>query len=461
MTSKNHGSRKKRGRPRAPQKLATSAKTTKGDASGSPRVSTPAGSDRNLILPAIQAQMGDWIYYITSMRLSDVAARVQLAEELHEAKSLSEYIQRRVTKRSEEIAKYLEEHEERFFNSLVIGVYGGMPQFFAVDIKPNPHLDPEKLPDTVEGALGILTLGGAEDLYALDGQHRVEGIRRAVRRDASLGADVVSCVFVAFLKDTALGMRRTRRLFTTLNRYAKPITPRDAVALDEDDVSAIVTRRLIEQYELFKDPKVSIAGTKALAATNTKHFTTLVGLYDATDDLLKPSSSRPRQWSQFKKRRPSDTDLNTNLEVAKAFWDQVRTNFPPVEAMAVAVDGDGTVAQYRHRDGGHLLFRPMGLRILVRAYRALLASGIAPQDALAKLAAVPMELGSAPWVGLLFDPQNHRVLYTGENQNAATRLLVYAAGGSLEKLKTTPEKLRDELAGLLGREPEDVQLPLY
>ena len=36
-----------------------------------------------LKVPGLRAYMGDWVYYISFLRLKDVAERVSLAQELH------------------------------------------------------------------------------------------------------------------------------------------------------------------------------------------------------------------------------------------------------------------------------------------------------------------------------------------------------------------------------------------
>jgi len=45
---------------------------------------------------------------------------------------------------------------------------------------------------------------------------------------------------------------KTRRLFATLNRYAKPVSLTEIIALDEDDVVALTCRDLLENHPLFK-----------------------------------------------------------------------------------------------------------------------------------------------------------------------------------------------------------------
>src|ERR1019366_4366533 len=98
----------------------------------------------------------------------------------------------------------------------------------------------------------IIAFDGSEKLFAVDGQHRVVGIQRAVAAKEALGDEEVCVIFVGHSNDR-VGLQRTRRLFTTLNRYAKPVNKTEIIALDEDAAVAIVTRRLLESYRLLKD----------------------------------------------------------------------------------------------------------------------------------------------------------------------------------------------------------------
>lgn len=76
---------------------------------------------RELILPALRGIMGDWIYYSCLMSIDDIGSRVSFADDIHKNDKLSEMIQRQLKRgRSDQIASYLRNQEERFFNSLVI-----------------------------------------------------------------------------------------------------------------------------------------------------------------------------------------------------------------------------------------------------------------------------------------------------------------------------------------------------
>lgn len=119
------------------------------------------------------------------MRLKDITSLVDYASEIHKSKGLSDLIQRELkSKRSGEISNYLLSDEEAFFNSLVVGVYKGDPQwhqFDSITRKENIDLDDYEYPDYADDALGFLSLDRTEKIIAIDGQHRLSGIKKAIQ----------------------------------------------------------------------------------------------------------------------------------------------------------------------------------------------------------------------------------------------------------------------------------------
>ncbi len=148
-----------------------------------------------LLVPAIKARMGDWAYYVTFLRFSDVAERISMAAEIHSAQSLHDLLQRGLKDRAAEISEYLRTQPQRFFNSLVIGTYGGSPEWRELEVKPS-QISSSPPPAYTEGALGFLHLAGTELLFAIDGQHRVAGIREALRQQPDLANEEVAAIFV-------------------------------------------------------------------------------------------------------------------------------------------------------------------------------------------------------------------------------------------------------------------------
>jgi len=401
--------------------------------------------------------MGSWYYYITQMRMDDVAERVSVASEIHESKSLNDLIQRRLSARSKDISDYLLTQEQRFFNAFVLGIYGGQPRWYELDVKSNTYFDAEEeLPSHVENALGFLELSGQEKIFAIDGQHRVVGIRRAVQEKPDLGEDQIAAIFVGHKKDDE-GVQRTRRLFTTLNKYAKAINKLDTIALDEDDVVAVVTRYLVENHSLFIN-KVALASGNSLPPKDLSNFTTIGALYDAMDIFLR--NRNEANWGKFKLIRPSDAEINHFIKQATNIWNILLGRLPALKAFSESPANHEAAAPFRNsKDGGNILFRPVGLLLFIKVLRKFLDAGAVLDEALDALSKTPMSLANELWVGLLWDATNQRMLTTSENQKAAEKVLFYALGGDLSKYRSSEALLKKELAGILNKPISDVLLP--
>ena len=480
-----------------------------------------------LIIPALRARMGDWIYYVTFLRMDQIADQINLAGEIHPSTVLKEMIQREVTNRSSQISNYLLNQPQRFFNSLIVGVYEGSPDWYELKIGTNRHFDAPILPSEMDGVFGILRLDGTQTFFAIDGQHRVEGIRQAVKEQDELKKEEVSVIFVAHQDDLA-GMERTRRLFTTLNRYAKPVQKTEIIALDEDDTIAIVTRDLVEKHQLFCDKflfrteikpnirlenrevleliqrdfrlngitlsrnvkvsvkkedliwliidyarqqtytvrkeknelkiyyqKISTAKTKAIYPKDGNNITSIITLYDVLETMLR---EKGRNWNNFKKFRPNPPTVTQYYNRAVKFWDTMVEFFPPLREFKETPPGKSVAAQYRSESGGNLLFRPVGLEIVATVIREATDQWMSEKEAIKSVSKISMELSGAPWVGLLWDKTNQRMLTTSTNKKVAKQLLFHHIGGDLRRMKTDYKSLKKEYAGLLNKEVSEVKI---
>ena len=185
-----------------------------------------------LILPALRGVMGDWVYYVCLMDFDQLSDRVNFAKEIHQHEGLSTMIQRRLEgKRAFEIMTYLRSQRERFFNSLVVATYGREPNWHALsDVSGDDEVQriDELTHDTLEKN-GFLSFSGEEKIFVLDGQHRLAGIKKLnVGRECDAENDTVSVVFMGH-KATDEDLRRTRRLFTTLNKTAVQVSKADII----------------------------------------------------------------------------------------------------------------------------------------------------------------------------------------------------------------------------------------
>ena len=390
----------------------------------------------SLYLPALFCEMGAWKYYATTMRLRDVAERIRFARDLRHPERYDEWIQREIQpKRTEQISRYLLDQPERFFSSLVVTVYGGEPRWLDLGIVDSSELSLEDLSplqlDSIDKALGLLFLSGDEDLFPIDGQHRLAGIRAAVQANPDRGNDTVSVLFVA-----DRGTVETRRLFSTLNRYAVPVNQGERIILDEDDALAITTRRLIVEHPLLCNNRVAPPKRSSLSESDDTSFTTAVTLY-SINNILCTKYYKGGEWSRKALTgsfRPDDEHLERIFQIGKHFWDLMSKHFPPVQS--VIKKPAAAVSENRRPDGGHLLFRPAGQMAFARAIRSLHARNVPMEDAFAAFKKIPMELAKSPWLGLLWQsfPENRgRMVPTVQTQNVVAGLLLDWGGFASKK----------------------------
>ena len=368
---------------------------------------------KEIVLPALRGVMGDWVYYSCLMGLDELSSRVHYAEEIHKNKALSDMMQRRLRQgRSAQIAEYLKMQTERFFNSLVIATYGGQPNWHALsDIRSRSQTtELRTLTEETVASVGFLTLTGEEKLFALDGQHRLAGIKKAVNDGLEDDPyDEVSVIFVAH-KKTEKGLERTRRLFTTLNKTARPVSKGDIIALDEDDVMAICVRRLIEDTQLFTGKRIAFVASNNMPVANTKSLTTIGTLYDMLTILFTSARSElKKRKTELQRVRPSEEELDAYFSYAKELFIQLRRHFKELNAFYSSTNSEPVVKRYRGNHGGNALFRPIGLEMITRII-ARLARDMSLTRAVKLAARLPHSLDEEPFKWLMWDPNKKTIL---------------------------------------------------
>ena len=417
-------------------------------------------TDRKLeqiVLPALRGVMGDWVFYSCLMDLEKLATRVHYAEEIHKNELLSDMIQRQLKRsRSAQISKYLETQPERFFNSLVIATYGGQPNWHALsDIKSKAKSsDLQDLSEETISSVGFLTLRGDEKLFALDGQHRLAGIKKAVKDGLVQDPyDEISIIFVAH-KDTVKGLERTRRLFTTLNKTARPVSKGDIIALDEDDVMAISVRWLIEETKLFSRDRIAFVASNNMPVANTTSLTTIGNLYDILTILFTNSQSDLKKLkSELQRVRPNDDELQAYFGLAQEFFVLLGQHFKELEAFFARTNAGTVVKKYRGSHGGNALFRPIGLEIFTRII-ARLTKDMTLAQAVKEAAKLPTTLDAPPYESLMWDSNNKTIL--NSHKVTLREVLLYMLGKSKYSDNTLAERYQKEIGDDKAELPEKV-----
>jgi len=391
----------------------------------------------NKKIPAIRANIGNWTYYNANLTFEEISKYVKrIDKELHKSESLSEAIQRGLTNNYLSIKDYILNQEERFFNSLVLAVYDGNPNWIEVELE-------------IEGEefynIGFLSLSGEEKIFPVDGQHRVEGIKSALLENPKLKNEKISVIFIGH-KNTPQGMEKSRRLFNTLNRYAKPVNLSDSIALDEDDSSAISTRNLLEdstKVELFKGNRVIFAKQKAIPHTNKEAFTSLITLYQCNNSILKyyfeniyKSSNKYKEYKEkyykdkrtfnskdFMKYRPDEDTLQDFIKFNEDYWIKFIESFDVIQDYL----SSGTASKYRNKEnGGNILFRPIGIKPFIEAtlefkkYKDI-KNFYEVFDFFKK---INLNLNKKPWTNTIWSPQDGKMA-TSVNNTFVKNMFLY------------------------------------
>lgn len=398
------------------------------------------------LYPALQFDMGAWRYFVVKMSARELSEQVKFASEIDDDRTLDEAIQRvlNTSRVKKEIVTYVQKQPYRFFSSIVVAALGGKPQFYPVQIADDPQFQLFADDDRLNESFGVLRFDGTQDYYALDGQHRLAAIRSALDRDDPLSDNTpesfrddefsVLIVVPNMDDDEQTFRQKYRRLFSNLNRYAKPMDQATNIIMDEDDAFAIVTRGLISEHEFFRwegrhkdSPRIKAKKGKNLKS-NDPYFTSIETLYEINSTLLASKHRENSGWphpdeivdiKQFVRFRPDDHVIDELQRELFLYWDAILGELPELRndptmmrdhsaAERDAGEGDGF-----HASEDHLLFWPIGQQLFADFARYLLdvrqSSPDQPRAASVEAALVGVgdlewRLSEAPWRNLLLVP---------------------------------------------------------
>lgn len=358
------------------------------------------------LIPAFKATVGDWDYYLCMMKYAEVARSIQFAYELGGNKDLATMIQRGISERTNEIREYLLNNEHHFLGALVVSAVGGHPEYVPVEM-----VDSEGLLAGVDREFGVLTFDGSHQFFALDGQHRLKAIKDAIVKDPGLASDDIGVIVVPHF-DNPEGRQRTRRLFTNINRNAKPTSVQENIALDEDDGFAILTRRMLEDHPwLSKDGVVTVfrklgdTGELQLATRNvgvtSEAWTTIGVLYDVLFAL-----GFGLDMSMYDKtQRATDAVLDESYVALSKRLDALVKACGDVKGRLQAAKSAREVrAPKGHESDGHPFMRPVVQVTVARAVADLIGQDLLDWDeALARLSTLEWRLAAPPWLSVFVE----------------------------------------------------------
>lgn len=339
------------------------------------------------------------------------------------------------------------------------------------------------------GRIGLLNLAQAQ-IYALDGQHRVMGIRglhdlqdgrldlkktsgapigRSMTRDQFLAQINVpetelnglmdETISVEYLPAVIKGetrekaVQRVRSIFVAVNSYARKTDKGENILLDESDGFAIVARRAALAHPLFKtatnESRVNWKNT-ALPARSV-WLTTLQALREMSVSFLsqvEPKMVRP--WEELFKGAVPIRPVDSDLSKAQARLADLFTQMGRLPSFAAISSGEPIDSWRDFADGGkgHLLLRPVGQIVLAKAVGKLIGEdGMELEDIFDRLISLDEAGGFEQadpgnlWYNVTYDAAREKMIVS-QVELAANALAYLIRGADTEGREELLDRLR-------------------
>lgn len=403
------------------------------------------------MLPALRGKFGETEYYLSTMYVGEAIRLASFPEDVPdwECQSVEERYHRDIDLSSirKFIAPYFANDPVRFSGALVLAVidpddtmaFEPLTQFAGRSSAP-------ALYQTATSNMGFLTLNGDEILVPLDGQHRIKAFQYAIdghddnnrpipslKVNTDLSKDQVAVILVRFQPTPA------RRIFSKINRYAKPTSKADNLITDDDDAIAVMTRELLGEDGVIPTRLVRI-GANTLPKT-APEFTTLATFYESTAVMVN-------ELGYVGKGKPADMDEDQRelvKEDVQPLWEKLLSGID-LWAKALADSSENGDADRSAIREDTLLGKPIGQLALVTAFMRIREKcvGVEYDEICARLNRVSWDVSDPMWHGVMMNP-NGRVMSGKTTVNRSAQFIAYLCGAELSK--DEQENLLEQIHG--------------
>ena len=181
---------------------------------------------------------------------------------------------------------------------------------------------------------------------------------------------------------------------SALNKTARAVSTAELIALDEDDAGAIVTRRIVTEFEglnrvtpvLGRRPDmglIHLGKSTQLPKANRHSISTIVTLLDIVRSSLRTEVNQLKKVHQGS--RATDAELDSLYDKATNMWLSLQSHSAEIADVMGSEPADRRAGAYRRDDGGHLLFRPIGQQAFSGALGVLRSRDVSTEVAVANL----------------------------------------------------------------------------
>ena len=343
------------------------------------------------------------------------------------------------TRVKNQIAPYLAKDKNRFFGAIILTVKPFDPSNF----EPIANVATKGLPNlykTQAQLMGFLTLTGGEQLIPLDGQHRLKAIQFAIEgRDersrvidpsyfspcSDLANEDVTVILVPYES------KKARKIFTKVNKYAKPTTTGQNLVTDDDDIVAVLSRLIANEQNIIGAHLVNYKSNTL--GDRDPRFTTLATLAECNEAILKAHFPHPDD--KIDRTTPTEPGKATLYgRKVQEVWEFLVEHIDLFSQALENKNADGDDKRREIRQD-YLLGKPVAQLCLVKAFATLttLETGsLTYSEAADKLNALDWRKDAPEWDRLFMS--GGKIIT--KNKKLVTDILCYRAGQALDQENT-------------------------
>lgn len=384
---------------------------------------------------AMKGKLGSTEYFILSMKAKELVEKTDIPSEIPgwDNLTLEEREQRDInyTRVKNQIAPYLAEDQDRFFGAIILTA----KNFDSSQFEPISDIAMQGIPNLYKmeaKLMGFLTFSGGEQLIPLDGQHRLKAIEFAIEgKDEkskkieglnpcpNLADEDVTVIIVPY------DQKKSRKIFTKVNKYAKKTSTGENLVTDDDDIIAVLSRQVANNQNIVGANLVNYK-TNTLS-DKSDQFTTLATIAECNVAILEAyfpigKIDRTKLPSPEKKRLYEDKII----EVWKFLVENINLFADALEEKGP--DGD---AKRREIRKDYLLGKPVPQACLVKVFTQLTspATNLTFKQAASKLNDVDWQKDAKHWDRLFMSGDK----IITKNRKLVADILYYCAGGELDE----------------------------
>ena len=393
------------------------------------------------IYPAMKAQLGTTSYYILSMKAKELTEKVKPLQETDIWKNMTieERYQRELNynRVRRQIAPYFANNKDRFCGAVIVSAHNFKEEEAFEPVSKRQEIDIPKAYEGVARTMGFLIFGGEEVLAPLDGQHRLKALQFAITGKDEKDKDIqgiepcikladedITVILVPYEKEIA------RKIFTRVNRYAKKTTAGENYITSDDDIIAVLARKI--SNDVIPDSRLVKSKGNTLTSKD-EFFTTLTNIYNCNKYFLEHKFGKINT-----EKLPDKNKHELYKKMLTSFWTVLLSKIEVFSDLLSDPEKSGDDKRREIRKS-NLLGKPVGQECLIRAFVRLTLppTNFSSEEACNELDSLPWELSKdnlKVW---------DRVLWTGgtddgkiltKKRELATRIIAYLSG----------EKLNDE-----------------